>query len=60
MNGIEASTKIKSSQPKSKIIAVSAFNDSDTINEALNAGCIDFISKPFDKNTLINLMCRYV
>jgi DNA-binding NarL/FixJ family response regulator len=54
VNGIEATTRISYSFPKSKIIAFS-FHDSQTyINGILNAGARSFLSKNAGMNDIIN------
>jgi DNA-binding NarL/FixJ family response regulator len=45
MDGIEATKKIISSHPYAKVIIVSQFNDTSTIEAVNNAGAIEFVSK---------------
>jgi two-component system response regulator DegU len=45
MDGIEAAAKIISIYPDAKIIVVSQFKDSITIDSAMKAGAIEFVSK---------------
>lgn len=45
MDGIEATAKIISSYPNARIIIVSQYNDSMTIDSAMKAGALEFVSK---------------
>lgn len=45
MDGIEATKKIISSHPNAKVIIVSQFNDTSTIDTAINAGAVEFVNK---------------
>jgi len=45
MDGIEATSKIISSYPDAKVIIVSQFNDALTVDSAMEAGAIEFVSK---------------
>lgn len=56
INGIQALEEILKTQPKTKIIMMSADDQSDTVREALNAGASDFISKPFEKDNVLNVL----
>jgi PAS domain S-box-containing protein len=53
MDGYEATKQIKKLKPNLPIIAQTAFSTNDDKNKALLAGCIDFISKPFNQAILI-------
>ncbi|MGE7225475.1 response regulator [Paenibacillus sp. PDC88] len=49
MNGIEAVQAIKSMDPHAKIIMCSAMGQKQMVIQAIRAGAIDFIVKPFQK-----------
>ncbi len=53
MDGYEATKEIKKLRANLPIIAQTAFSTNDDKNKALLAGCIDFISKPFNQAILI-------
>lgn len=53
MNGYEATRIIKRIKPEATVIAQSAYATQDSITKALDAGCDDYIIKPFDKKTLL-------
>jgi CheY-like chemotaxis protein len=60
MDGYEATKLIKSSRPDLPVIAKTAYaNESDKKN-ALDCGCIDFISKPFAKDKFLNMVCKHL
>ncbi len=48
MDGLMTLKKIKSIQPKVPIIMVSGIGDEVTIQEALDAGAYDYVTKPFN------------
>ena len=49
MNGIEAVKSIKNIDPSAKIIMCSAMGQKSMVLEAIEAGAINFIVKPFDE-----------
>ena len=58
MDGIEAVKKIKEVDPNAKIIMVSALGHQAKIIEALEAGALDFIVKPFEPARIIEAIKR--
>ncbi|HWO74391.1 MAG TPA: response regulator [Bacillus sp. (in: firmicutes)] len=58
MDGIEAVKKIKEIDPKAKIIMCSAIGQSRLVLEAIEAGAVDFIVKPFEKERVIEAVER--
>ncbi|MGM0648255.1 MAG: ATP-binding protein [Bacteroidota bacterium] len=60
MNGYEVTKTIKEINPAVKIIAQSAFTSKRFVNEALLAGCDDYIFKPVSKEMLIEKLQQYV
>jgi CheY-like chemotaxis protein len=58
MSGYEVVSKIKHAQPHVKVIAQTA-NAMDTdLQKSMDAGCDDHITKPIDKEKLIELLSR--
>lgn len=51
-NGIEASREILSSDPDIKIVACSTVDQNSMIVSALEAGCCDYVTKPFSTKDL--------
>lgn len=60
MSGLEATTIIKASYPDIPIIAITAYGFDEDRVKALEAGCDDFISKPFKRETLFEKMTKYI
>ncbi|MDD3891769.1 MAG: response regulator, partial [Bacteroidales bacterium] len=56
MNGYEATAKIKSVFPNLTIIAQTAYTSAHDKEMAIKYGCNDFISKPIDKDELIEMI----
>lgn len=52
LNGYEATRKIKEQRPDISVIAVTAYAMEADQEKAIQAGCDDFLSKPFSKNEL--------
>jgi two-component system response regulator HydG len=52
INGVEALDKIKTCNPEIPVIMMTAYSSSDTAAEALQKGAYDYLSKPFDFDTL--------
>ncbi|MEN8904732.1 MAG: response regulator, partial [Clostridiales bacterium] len=60
INGITAVQEILKSQPKIKIVMLSADDHTETIDEALKVGALNFISKPFEKNNVLEIINKVV
>jgi CheY-like chemotaxis protein len=56
MNGLEATKMIREIRPDIPIIAQTAFAQAEEREMALNAGCNEYISKPFTKEQIISLI----
>jgi two-component system response regulator PilR (NtrC family) len=48
MDGLALLKEIKNLQPQTEVIMISAFADTETAVEAMNAGAYDYFPKPFD------------
>jgi two-component system chemotaxis response regulator CheY len=53
MDGITATRKIREIDPKAKIVICSAMGQKEMVMEAVQAGAIDFIVKPFQTDRVI-------
>jgi PAS domain S-box-containing protein len=60
MNGYLATEKIKSFKPYLPIIAQTAYSTESEKEMAIQSGCDDFISKPIEKNKLLQLISKYM
>ena len=56
LNGINATKQIRKFNPNIPIIAQTAYSTIEEREEAMNVGCNDFISKPIQKEVLINVI----
>lgn len=53
MNGIEALNEIRGMDPKARVLMVSAMGQQKMIVEALEAGAMDFLVKPFQPTKVL-------
>ena len=60
INGYEATRRIKQYKPYIKIIAYTAYASTDEKEKAMQAGCIDYISKPAKKDFLLNKLAHHL
>ena len=55
-NGVEAAREILKKNPKMRIVACSTEGQTSLIMSALDAGCCNFISKPFKSEELLKVI----
>lgn len=55
-NGIEAVKAIKSEDPHSRIVMISALGQQKLVMESIRAGAKDFIIKPFNERTVVDII----
>ena len=60
MNGLDATRIIKESDSHTPVIALSAYAFEENIREAKNAGCDEFMAKPFKVENLIEMVGSYL
>lgn len=60
MNGLEATKIIKSMMPDIPVIAQTASILSDSMIEAKQAGCCEYLTKPINKDSLLETVDRYL
>jgi signal transduction histidine kinase/CheY-like chemotaxis protein len=60
MDGYEATRLIKRSRPELPVIAQTAYAFDDDRAKIINAGCVDFFSKPFNKEILLEVVDQYL
>ncbi len=58
-NGIQATKEILESLADVKVIACSTIEDDMMIEQALSAGCIDYLKKPFSRTMVINILNKH-
>jgi len=59
INGYEATRRIRELRPDMPIVAVTAYALSGDREKALEAGCNDYLSKPFDRHDLIAMIEKF-
>ena len=59
MDGLDATKIIKEVSPNTPIVALSAYAFDENIREALDAGCNEFMAKPFRVEDLIEVCAKY-
>jgi PAS domain S-box-containing protein len=60
MDGYEVARHILSLKPNQKIIAQTAYAANDDKRKALEAGCIDYISKPIKQDLLLSIIQKHL
>jgi CheY-like chemotaxis protein len=60
MDGFDATRIIHEVYPETPIVAISAYAYDSDIKKAMDAGCIDFISKPFKALDLLKTINKYL
>ncbi|MFA5527169.1 MAG: response regulator [Peptostreptococcales bacterium] len=58
MNGIEALKRIKAYDPGARVIMCSAMGQQSMVMDAIKAGAIDFVVKPFNSDRVIEAMSK--
>ncbi|MGB9590558.1 MAG: response regulator [candidate division WOR-3 bacterium] len=58
MSGIDAIRGIVSSDPKARIVVVSAMGQQSLVSEAMSAGAKDFVVKPFHPSVVLEVIGR--
>ncbi|MGA2248103.1 MAG: response regulator [Verrucomicrobiota bacterium] len=53
MNGLELQRRLRAENRRIPIIFITAHGDQKTRNEAMRAGAIDFLTKPFSEEALL-------
>ncbi len=59
MNGLEATRQIKKIRPELPVIVQTAFASESDRQRSLDAGCDDYVSKPINKELLLEKICKY-
>jgi len=57
-SGIQATKEILQVLPRTKILACSTEGQESMIMKALEAGCIDYLVKPFEIKTVLNVISK--
>ena len=60
ISGIELQRRLAASGSKSPVIFMTANDDEAARNEAMDAGCIAYLRKPFEGHVLLNAISKAV
>ena len=60
MSGLDATRIIKEVNPDIPVVALSAYAFDENIREAREAGCDEFMAKPFRVEDLLDTVQRYI
>lgn len=60
MSGISLCRLIVNRSPRTAVVIVSGSTDSQSIDEAMRAGAIEYVTKPFDISHIVAIVERYV
>jgi two-component system chemotaxis response regulator CheY len=58
MTGIEALKAIRKVSPRARCVMVTAIDQRDHLLEAMQAGALDYVVKPFDKERVLQALSR--
>jgi len=58
LDGMEVLARLKTTQPELPVIMITAFGDVDTAVEAMKAGALDFLTKPFHNDVVVETIRR--
>ncbi|OFV66869.1 MAG: chemotaxis protein CheY [Candidatus Syntrophoarchaeum butanivorans] len=60
MNGVEAIKSIREFDPNAKIVVITAIDMPNIINEAMEAGAVDYLVKPFVPKRLERIFKKHL
>ncbi len=60
MDGLETLDHIRKEYPDLKVIMISAAGQKNKVLQALKAGALDFIRKPFEKDEMLEVLAKYI
>jgi PAS domain S-box-containing protein len=60
MDGYTATREIRKLYPDLPIVALTAYSFEDDRKKAIGCGCNDFLSKPFNKNIILETVTKYL
>ena len=58
MTGLEALRAIRALDPAARVVMITALDQKQTLRDSIEAGAIDFIVKPFDRDRIAGLLAR--
>jgi two-component system chemotaxis response regulator CheY len=58
MGGLDALVRIRGDDPDARVVIVTALDQKEMVAEAIGAGALDFIVKPFDRGRMLSLLTK--
>lgn len=58
LGGIDAMKRIRAEDPSARVIVVTALDQKSLVAAAIDAGALDFVVKPFDRDRMVALLQR--
>jgi two-component system chemotaxis response regulator CheY len=58
MGGLDALRQIRAEDPEARVVIVTALDQREMVAEAIGAGALDFIVKPFDRSRMLSLLTK--
>ena len=58
LGGIDAMKQIRAEDPEARVIVVTALDQKSLVAAAIDAGALDFVVKPFDRDRMVALLRR--
>ena len=58
MNGIALLERLRAMDPELTVVMMTAFASIDLAVDAIRKGAYDFITKPFEKDTILRMLCK--
>jgi two-component system chemotaxis response regulator CheY len=58
MTGLEALRRIRDDDPGAQVVMVTALDQKQTVRDSIDAGAIDFIVKPFQRDRVVGLLTK--
>ena len=58
--GLTALAGIKVIEPRARVIMVTALSDAKTVKQAISAGIVDYLVKPFNRDRLVTSVERFL
>ena len=59
MDGIECLEKLREKHPDAKVMMITAAGQKEKMLEAIKLGCVDYVLKPFEEETLRQIVAKH-
>jgi two-component system chemotaxis response regulator CheY len=58
MGGLDALKEIRAEDPEARVIIITALDQKETLAASINAGAMDFIVKPFQREQMLGMLTK--